>query len=189
MEFEDIKALWDHSSVSDPTYLKMEDFEEKLSSVLKQKNRIKLSFRIELLVTAGIYTGFIITVLLFGKSVQSYLFKMVGIVTVIGVPVFIRLYKSIQWRENLDYSRDIKSYLAERVNYFKKTLRFYRWASYSIIMMTIVAFFTDASFNKLPLYLKCIIVAYLAVFVFLVGPYTKKMYGDKVALMEDVLNG
>jgi len=189
MEFEDIKTLWDHSSVSDTTYFKMGDLEEKLSSVLKQKNGIELAFRIELLITAGIYTGFIIMVLLFGKSVQSFLFKMVAVVTIIAIPVFIRLYKSIQWREGLDYSRDVKSYLAERVNYFKKTLRFYRRASYSIIAITLVAFFTDASFNNLPLYLKCIIVTYLAVFAVLVGPYTKKMYGEKVALMEDVLEG
>jgi hypothetical protein len=187
MEFDDIKTLWNHSAGSDAGELKVDDVQEKLSSVLKQKNRIKLSFRVELLIVAVVYTGFIILVLFYGKAVQPYMYKMVTVVTVLGLPVLLRLYKAIQWQESLDFSQDIRSYLLLRIKHLRTTLTFYRWTSYGIIVITLVIFFTDASFNVLPLYLKSIIVTYLGVFAVFLGPYIKRMYGDKVTLMEDLL--
>lgn len=187
MELEDLKVLWHQSSNPDAAYLKKEDFEESLHAVLKQKDRIRSSFRLELWITASIYAGFIITALFLRNSMQSYMFKMVAVVTALGIPILIRLYRSIQWKGNPDYSKDISSYLTERIIYFRKTLKFYLWASYGIIIITATVFFTDDSFNKLSLFLKCLIAAYLLVFAALLKPYIKKMYGDKLAIMEDLI--
>lgn len=112
---------------------------------------------------------------------------MVAIVTALGIPVLIRLYRSIQWKRNPDYSQDIASYLNDRIKYFRKTLRLYLWASYGILIITAAFFFTDDSFNKLSLFLKCLIVAYLLVFAVLLRPYIKKMYGDKLTIMEELI--
>ena len=187
MEFDDIKAIWNHSVGDDAGELKMADIQEKLSSILKQKNRIKLSFRVELLIVATVYAGFIILVLFYGKAVQPYMYKMVIVVTILGLPVLLRLYKAIQWQERLDFSQDIRSYLLLRIKHLRTTLAIYRWASYGIIVITLVIFFTDPSFNILPLYIKSIIVAYLGVFTVFLGPYIKRMYGDKLTIIEDLL--
>ncbi len=189
MELDDFRKFWNQSEMRDASLLKERELLSKLDSYEKSGRSIRKAFLWEMLTIAVIYLGFIFVVIFLREGVESYMYKLVVVTLLGGLPVCYRLYKSQRWINNLDYSQDIKSNLEAFLVYYKTTLRLYQWCSYGTIGLLLILFFTDQAFLELDAALKAAIVIYMILFMLLTGPYIKKVYGNRVGSIEAFLKG
>lgn len=187
MELDDFKNIWSEADTMEGKTLSYERIHQILTSVRRVKKRISNRFKIEIVIALIIYMSFILVVLLYKNDVQLFLYKLVVFTFIFTTPIYFRLYKSIQFLTQVNYGRDIKSNIIEFLTYYKTTLQFYKWSSYSLILVLIVLFFTDASFLELRFELQAIIIFYLLLVLAASGPLIKKFYSRDTKPMEDFL--
>ncbi len=182
MELDDFKSHWRHSAKDDDKSLT--DTQEILQIISRSKRGIQRAFLADILIATAVWLIFTLVVVFFRHIVMLFLYKMVFITVLFAIPVYYRLYKSIRFLHTIDFGKDIRTNLMEFLSYYKITLQFYLWGTYFMLFVMLGLFFTDDSFLQLPLWIKGVVVLYLALAFLFAGPLVRWMYGKKMESIE-----
>lgn len=188
MELDDLKEQW-----AKPDWNKAVDndgkgAEEILAIIAKSKSGIRRIFSIELGVGIFMYILFAGLAFWVKDSVEIFLYKLVGVITVFAIPIYYRIYQSIRLLETADYGKDMKSHLSTFLVHYKITMAIYQWGSYLMIIGCLAVFYTDNSFNHQSLTSKILITLYMFIAMFVTKPLVNRFYGRKVKSMEEFVN-
>ncbi len=177
MELDDFKADWKRSEIVTSPVMKEDEIQRRVKAVERSRKGIRMAFLSEMAIVVVIY-GLILGIFLVTEAgIQSYMYKIIIVTLLAGIPTYYRLNKSQRWINTIDYSKDVRSNLVAFLAYYKTTLRVYLWSSYGTIIVLFILFFGDDEFMELNIYLKGGIVLYMIVFFLLTGPYIKRVYG------------
>jgi len=183
LELDDLKNTW--KKLQSDELMPEQDERRKIKEIIgRSRKGILTALAWEIILTTIIYTSFFGVVVLFPSSISSFHYKLAIIIGLFAIPVCYRLFRSASFLNQIDYGRNIHSNLTEFLVYFKTTIRFYRWGGYITICTLIVVFFTDASFIQLQGWIQILTLAYLIVFLLVLNPLIKQMYGKKIKLIE-----
>ncbi len=186
MELDDLKTIW---KTPEANTIGDEYDRERVMKIIQGSHRsIRRSFTSDIVVTLCLNLIFAITVMIFGGAIQNFLYKLVIVANLVSLPIYYRLYKSVQYLAHFDFGLDIRTSMSAFVDYYKRTLFLYKWATYGMIVGLLVLFSLDESFLALALWIKIMIVAYLLVFLVTAGWLLKKFYGGRIRRIEFYLN-
>ncbi len=188
MELDDLKAQWAKPDWNKATENDRKEVEEILAIIAKSKSGIRRIFSIELGVGLVMYLLFGAVAFWVKGSVEIFLYKLVGVITVFAIPIYYRIYQSIRLLETADYGKDMKSHLSAFLTHYKITMAIYQWGSYLMILGCLVVFYNDDSFNKQSVIFKILITVYMIIAMIITKPLVKRFYGRKVKSMEEFVN-
>jgi len=187
MELDDLKKQWKSTATDHPADAIKDAIEKKISKLERSGRGIARAFWIEMIVSWGMYVGFWIAMWYYHDLVESYMYKIVIMIGVAMIPIVWRLYRSMQWANSLDYSKDVRSNVVTFVSYYRKTLRFYEWGTYLISSISIAIMMTDSAFRSTNHRIQWTVIIYVIVVSLIARPYIHLVYGKKVAVFEDFL--
>lgn len=186
MELDDLKTIW---KAPEANTIGDEYDRERVMKIIQGSHRsIRRSFTSDIVVALCINLTFAIIVMIFGGAIQNFLYKLVIVTNLVSLPIYYRLYKSIQYLAHFDFGLDVRTSMSAFVDYYKRTLLLYKWATYGMIICLLVLFSLDQSFLELALWIKTVVVAYLLVFLAAAGWLLKKFYGRRISRIESYLN-
>lgn len=184
MELDEFKVAWKKDVASDITKALLL---EKIRRMEKSGKKIRKAVVTETIIVGILYLLFIGVVIFFQEQLQSFMYKLVIIVSVGFSPIAYRLYQSQQWVNAIDYASDIRSNVVAFLVYYRTTIRWYWWSTVIISVLLFVMLFTDKDFLDIPRTWQIGTSVYIMVIVLLTGPYLKKFYGRHVKEFEAFL--
>lgn len=188
MELDDLKDIWKHNAAKDEQEINKENLADKLQLSKSSRQSIKNAFFLECAVVVFIYVAFFIFVYLFKPIIYSFIYKMLVVIFITSIPVFFRLYKSMKWMDQLDYSASIGRNVKVFLDHLKITLRIYQIISLASVIIISLICLTDSSFLALHAWIRVTIIVYLVLFGILTKPYLDRLYGKRIKSFEHFLN-
>lgn len=184
MELDDLKQAW---KIPEKLKPEAEDRDAIIRIIHRSGKGIARMIVWEGAIAVVMFSFFAIVVIFFNDRISLFHYKLVVPIVLYAIPVYYRLYRSLQFLRNLDFSRDIRSTLKAFVGYYSTTLRFYRWGSYVALIFLLVIFLTDEKFLAIDWWIQAMVVGYLLLAMAVTGPFVKRMYGSKVRDIESYL--
>jgi hypothetical protein len=186
MELDELKSIWKKSTTA--TSDSSRENAPEVSRILETSRKgIGKVFAVEIVVAIVLYVGFVLMVVLSGLAIQSFIYKLIIITALFALPIYYRLYRSIRFLSDMDFSADLKSNLVQFLVHYKTSLRFYKWATYLMVIVILIFFFTDDSFIALSTSLKIGTMLYMAFVSVIVGPLVNRVYGKRIHAIEGLL--
>ncbi|HQQ98876.1 MAG TPA: hypothetical protein PLX35_16505 [Cyclobacteriaceae bacterium] len=183
MELDDFKSAWASASrqPSPP------DPAELLSLISKTSRGIRRSAWLDASIGIAVVVFFMVMVWIYGAAVQAFQYKLVAMAILYAIPIYVRIYRSINLLNHFDFGRDLKVALTEFRNYYKGTLNFYRWSTYAMLLTTVIIFLADESFRQLSGWIQAVIFGYIGLAGILTAPLVRRMYGKELRVIEEQL--
>lgn len=187
MELDDLKHSWKstHDSASSDAVRQL--LEQKLPSLASSGRGIRRAFVIEMSVVLVMYIVFFFLIREMSDRLMSFMYKIVGLTTVVAIPISWRLYKSQRLANTLDFGRDIRTNVIQFLTYYEKSLKMYKWGTYGMVILMFFVFYFDSDFSSLPLSLKLLVFGYLTVVILVTAPYVNWVYGRKMKAFQRFL--
>jgi hypothetical protein len=120
MELEDLKTVWHQAEDWKPT--SSENQQDILLMIHKSRKGIRKMFTIELGISIVLYAAFLMLVIFMRSSIQSFMYKLVGTITLFAVPMYWRFFLSVKHLNNVDYGQDIRTNVVKFVIHYKTTI-------------------------------------------------------------------
>jgi hypothetical protein len=187
LELDDLKTAW--KKLQSKELIPEKEERDKIMQIIERSRKgILTALTWEIILTLIIYISVLAVAFLFHSRLSSYHFKLLILVWLFAIPVFYRMSRSVSFLNQIDYGSNIRTNLTEFLVYYKTTIQFYRWGGYITICTLIVVFFTDAAFLNLQVWIQGLIVVYLIIVFFALGPLIKTVYGSKIKSIEIFLS-
>ncbi len=135
----------------------------------------------------AVYLVMAAAALLFSQDFPNFFYKTIGVVTIVAVPVSIRLIQSLQKLSRLNLSVPLTENLEHGLAHLRQSIRWYQVSSYIALGILVILYFTDSFFLSLSRMWKTGILAYLLFFALMTAPYLKWFYGRRIKEMEVLL--
>jgi len=184
MELDDLRGAWKTPEKLKP---EAEDREFIVRVINRSGKGITRMMLWEGIVAIVMFSFYGVVVIFFSDRVSLFHYKLIVPIVLYAIPVYYRLYRSLQFLRNLDFSRDIRSTLQIFVKYYSTTLRFYQWGSYAALLFLLVIFLTDSQFLAVDGWIQALVIGYLILAMIVTGPFVKRMYGSKAKEIESYL--
>jgi hypothetical protein len=184
MELDDFKTTWGKDVKSNMTRALLL---QKVSRIEKSGRKIRKAVVVEAAIIGVLYLLFIGAIIFFNEQIQSFIYKLIIILSIGFSPIAYRLYQSQRWVNAIDYSADIRSNLVAFLTYYRTTLRWYWWSSVIISALLFVMLFTDEDFLNIPMAWQIGTCAYIVLVLLLTRPYLRNFYGKHVKEFEAFL--
>lgn len=188
MELDDLKNAW--KAQSDPLN---GGAQEKIRNIIRRSNRgLNRMLVWEVGIGATFLVITLVAYLLFPSRFTDLQLKLVVPIVIYAIPVFYRLMRSSRLLREMDFSGDLRSTLGEFLRYYTTTLRYYQWGTYGIILLQLVLFYTDPTFQLLSLFGKALVTVFMLLVMLIIGPFVRRFYGSKAkairAYLEETVN-
>jgi hypothetical protein len=185
MELDEMKSVWkkDSGETGRPSRDLSQLLMKRISSSKKSIYRIatvEMGFMVIYLVLAA-------AAVWYSGGFPSFFYKTIGVITIIAVPVSLRLVQSIRRLSRQDLSLSLTENLEQGLHHLRQSIRWYQVSSYIALVILMVLYFTDEFFLSLSRIWKTGILAYLLFFAVMTAPYLKWLYGRKIREMEGLL--
>lgn len=184
MELDDFKTAW-ASAGHQPT---PPDHEALLSLISKTSRGIRRSVRLDTSIGIAVALFFLIMVKIYGAAVQIFQYKLMVMAVIYAIPIYVRMFRSIRLLDRFDFGRDMKEALTEFRDYYRGTLRFYRWSTYIMLTIMAIILLTDESFTALTARIQIMVLAYMGLAALLTAPLVNRMYGRQLQAIENQLS-
>ncbi len=184
MELDDFKIAWEKDVKSNIT---RELLLQKINRIEKSGKKIRNTVVGEVILIGVLYLLFLGVILFFNEHMQSFMYKLIIILSVGFSPIAYRLYQSQRWINAIDYSVDIRSNLVAFLTYYRTTLQWYWWSSVIISTLLFVMLFTDEDFLGIPVAWQIGTSAYIVTVLLLTRPYLRNFYEKHIKEFEAFL--
>ena len=187
MELDDLKHAWKNNTEHPEISAKDEHLKAQIAEIIRSKRGLSSNILFELIVAVFIYVIVGVVLGFYFQQVPMFIIKLVIIIFLGTLPIYYRLYLSMQWLKVIDYGRDIKSNLEEFIRYHKTTMKVYQIGGYSLIMLLFIVFITDTSFQAFEFWVRASVLFYLVICALLIKPLINRFYGRKLKVFEGFL--
>jgi len=184
MELDDFKSAWASAGLQ-PT---PPDHEALLTLISKTSRGIRRSVRLDTSIGIAVAVFFLVMVKIYGAAVQAFQYKIMVMAVLYAIPIYVRMFRSIRMLDKFDFGRDMKEALTEFRNYYRGTLRFYRWSTYIMLPIMAIIMLTDESFTELTIRIQIIVFVWLGLAALLTAPLVNRMYGRQLQAIENQLS-
>lgn len=187
MELDDLKHAWRNNTEHADISAKDEHLKVKIAEIIRSKRGLASNILFELVTAAFIYVIVGVVMSLYFKQVPMFIIKLIIIIFLGTLPIYYRLYLSMQWLKVIDYGKDIKSNLEEFIRYHRTTMKVYQIGGYSLTVLLFIVFITDTSFQAFEFWVRASVLCYLVICALLIKPLINRFYGRKSKVFEGFL--